>query len=527
MTALNDGERERPDWTTECAERATAMPDEPTAPQRMRRRFLPTRPLSHRFVAVVIAIGGVQLMATMDGMIAVYALPMIQNDLGLSNAVRSWVITGYVLTYAGLILLGGRVGDTIGRKRTFVVGVAVFTIASLMCGIAWGGGALVLARLLQGAAAAIVAPTCLALVATEFPKGPSRNAAMAVLGAMGSLGAVMGMVVGPALTEVSWRLVFLVNVPIGLLVLCLALTALRETQKERMKLDATGAVLATLACTAAVFCFSIGPEQGWLAATTIASGAVALGAFVAFAVVERTAENPVVPFSLFFDRNRLATFVAIFLTGGVLFTLTLLISLYVQSIMGYGPLRAGIGFIPFAIATAIGASVSSRLVSWFPPRVVVIAGTILVLGAVLYGSTFHRGIPYFPNLVLPLVVGGIGVGVINLPLALSLIASVGVDRIGPTSAIALMVQGLGGPLVLVVVQVVITLRTLHLGGTTGPVKSMNATQLHALDQGLTYGMQWLAGMVLLLGAAALFIGYTAQQAGRAQQVKKAFDAGQL
>ena len=136
---------------------------------------------------------------------------------------------------------------------------------------------------------------------------------------------------------------------------------------------------------------------------------------------------------------------------------------------------------------------ASRLVSWFPPRVVVIAGGILLLGAMLYGSTLNRGIPYFPNMVMLIVVGAIGLGMINVPLGLSLIASVGVDRIGPTSAIALMLSGLGGPVVLAVIQAAITSRTLHLGGTSGPVKFMNAAQLHALDQGYTYGLLWLAG----------------------------------
>jgi EmrB/QacA subfamily drug resistance transporter len=502
------------------------MPVEPTTPHHTRRYF-PTGLPPRRFVAVVIAIGGMQLMAAMDGPVAVFALPKIQNELGLSDAARSWVITAYVLTFGGLMLLGGRLGDTIGRKRTFIVGVALFTIASAMCGIAWDGGALVLARLLHGVAAAIITPTCMALVATTFPKGPLRNAAAAVFGAMGGVGAVLGLVVGGALTEVSWRLAFLVNVPIGLAVIYLARTTLRETQKERMKLDATGAVLATLFCSAAVFGFSMGPAKGWLSATTVGSGVVALAAFVAFAVVERTAENPIVPFSLFFDRNRLATFAALFLAGGVGFTLAVLIALYVQTIMGYSPLRAAIGFIPFAIAMVIGMGASSRLVSWFPPRVVVIAGSILMLGAMLYGSTLNRGIPYFPNLVLPIVVGAIGLGMINVPLTLSLIASVGVDRIGPASAIAVMLQSLGGPLVLAVIQAAITSRTLHLGGINGPVKFMNAAQLHALNHGYTYGLLWLAGVVILLGAVALFIDYTAQQVAHAQEVKQAIDAREL
>jgi hypothetical protein len=248
---------------------------------------------------------------------------------------------------------------------------------------------------------------------------------------------------------------------------------------------------------------------------------------VAFAVVERTAENPIVPFSLFFDRNRLATFAAMYLAGGVGFTLPVLVALYVQNIMGYSPLRAGVGFIPFAIAMTIGMAASSRLVSWFSPRVVVIAGSFLLLGAMLYGSTLNRGIPYFPNLVLPITVGAIGLGMISVPLTLSLIASVGSDRIGPTSAIAVMLQNLGGPVVLAFIQVVITSRTLHLGGTSGPVKFMNAAQLDALHHGFTYGLLWLAWVVILLGGVALLIGYTAQQVAQAQEVKKAIDAAEL
>jgi EmrB/QacA subfamily drug resistance transporter len=502
------------------------MPVEPTTPSRTGRPFS-TRLPPRWFIAAVTAIGGMQLMATMDGMIAVVALPKIQNDLGMSDAARSWVIIGYVLTFGGLVLLGGRLGDTVGRKRAFIAGVALFTIVSGICGIAWDGAVLVLARLLQGVAAAIIAPTGMALVATTFAKGPLRNAAMGVLGAIGGLSSVLGLVLGGALTEVSWRLVFLVNVPIGLVVLYLAHRALRETQKERIKLDAAGAGLATLIFTAAVLGVSMGPERGWLSLATIGSGVVAVAALVAFVVVERRAENPVLPFSLFSDRNRLAMFTAIFLAGGVMFALTLLIGVYVQDIMGYSTLRAGLSFIPFAVAVGVGAGASSRLVISFPPRVVVIVGGVVVLGAVLYASMLHRGVPYFPNLVLPLIVAGIGIGVMNVPLALSLIASVDLDRIGPISAVSLTLSRLGGPVVLAVVQAAITARTLHLGGITGPVKSMNAAQLHALDRGYTYGLLWLAGVTIVVCGVALLIGYSAQQVAHAAEVKKAFDAGEL
>jgi EmrB/QacA subfamily drug resistance transporter len=511
MTALNDAER---DAARDASNRA--LPVHVGQSTVERTSWYPAWLPSRRFLAAVIAIGGMQLLATMDSTVAIVALPKIQDELNLSDAGRSWVITAYVLTFGGLMLLGGRLGDTIGRKRTFIVGVALFTIASILCGVAWDETTLVIARLLQGVGSAIASPTGLALIATTFPKGPARNAATAVFAAMTGVGSVMGLVVGGALTEVSWRWAFLVNVPIGILMIYLARTTLRETHRERMKLDAAGAILATLACTAAVFAFSMGPEKGWSSSLTLGFGLAAIAFFIAFLYAERTAINPVVPFSLFRDRNRVATFAAVFLAGGVMFTLTVLIGLYVQDIMGYSALRAGIGFI-----------LSSALASRFPPRVLVIAGGVLVLAAMIYGSTLHGDIPYFPNLVLPITIGGFGIGMIVVPLMVSAIAGVGFDEIGPVSAIALMLQNLGGPVVLAIIQAVITSRTLYLGGTTGPVKNMAPAQLHALDQGYTYGLLWVAAVAVIVGVVALFIGYTAAQVAHAQEVKDAIDAGDL
>jgi EmrB/QacA subfamily drug resistance transporter len=529
MTALNDAERAAARAHGNGAADASnrALHAHVGQPANERTSWYPAWLPSHRFLAAVVAIGGMQLLATMDSTVAIVALPKIQDELDLSDAGRSWVITAYVLTFGGLMLLGGRLGDTIGRKRTFIVGVALFTIASILCGVAWDETTLVVARLLQGVGSAIASPTGLALIATTFPKGPARNAATAVFAAMTGVGSVMGLVVGGALTEVSWRWAFLVNVPIGLVMIYLARTTLRETNRERMKLDAAGAILATLACTAAVFAFSMGPEKGWMSTVTVGSGLAALVFFVVFLNVERTAINPVVPFSLFRDRNRVATFVAVFLAGGVMFTLTVLIGLYVQDIMDYSALRAGIGFIPFVVALGIGLGLSSYLVSIFPPRLLVIAGGVLVLAAMLYGSTLDAGIPYFPNLVLPITIGGFGIGMIVVPLTVSAIAGVGFDEIGPVSAIALMLQNLGGPVVLAIIQAVITSRTLYLGGTTGPVKNMDAAQHHALDQGYTYGLLWVAAVAVIVGVVALFIGYTANQVAHAQEVKDAIDAGEL
>src|SRR6195952_5712088 len=203
MTALNDAERAVQRWTTEPSKRAVHMPEtqpEKTAestPTKTSTTWMPTR----RFFTAVIAIAGMQLMATMDSTIPIVALPKIQNELSLSDAGRSWVITAYVLTFGGLMLLGGRLGDTIGRKRTFIVGVSLFTIASILCGIAWSEPTLVTARLLQGVGSAIASPTGLALIATTFPKGPARNSATAVFAAMTGIGSVMGLVVGRGPTE--------------------------------------------------------------------------------------------------------------------------------------------------------------------------------------------------------------------------------------------------------------------------------------------------------------------------------------
>lgn len=520
MTALNDAERA-------AAAAGDNAPINIGQSAEERAGWYPSWLPSRRFLAAVIAIGGMQLLATMDSTVAIVALPQIQDELGLSDAGRSWVITAYVLTFGGLMLLGGRLGDTIGRKRTFIVGVALFTIASILCGIAWNEATLVTARLLQGVGSAIASPTGLALIATTFPKGPARNAATAVFAAMTGVGSVMGLVVGGALTEVSWRWAFLVNVPVGLVMIYLARTTLTETFKERMKLDAAGAILATLACTAAVFGFSMGPEKGWTSALTLGSCLAAFVLFAAFLFVERTAVNPVVPFSLFRERNRVATFASVFLAGGVMFTLTVLIGLYVQDIMGYSALKAGIGFIPFVIALGIGLGVSTHLVSVLAPRLLVLIGGVAVLAAMIYGSTLNGDIPYFPNLVLPITVGGFGIGMIVVPLMVSAIAGVGLDEIGPVSAIALMLQNLGGPVVLAIIQAVITSRTLYLGGTTGPVKNMTDAQLHALDQGYTYGLLWVAGVAVVVGVVALFITYTASEVAHAQEVKDALDAGEL
>jgi EmrB/QacA subfamily drug resistance transporter len=475
----------------------------------------------------IIALTGMQLMSTLDGTIVIVALPRMQADLDLSDVTKSWVITAYVLTFGGLLLLGGRVGDAIGHKRAFLSGVGVFTIASLVCGLATDGVTLIVARAVQGTGAAVAAPTGLALIATTYAVGNARNRAMAVSAAMQGIGSVLGLVLGGALTVISWRLAFLINVPIGIVIITIAVYRISETQHERLKLDITGALLATLGCAAAVLVFTQGPPRGWIDPWVFGAAVAAAVFFIAFLLVERTAQNPLVPFSVFDNRNRVMTFVSLFLAGGVMLTLTVMIGLLVQDVLGYSALKAGISFIPFAVAFALGSALAARLAPRVKPRWLIIGGGLFVLVAMLYGSTLTRHIPYFPDLFIAVVVGGFGIGMIAVILPLCAVAEVGPLEIGPVSAITLMVYNLGGPVVLVVIQAVQTSRTLYLGGTTGPVKNMTPAQLDALGYGYTYSLLWVAGIAVIVGIAAFWIGFSARQIAAAQHTREAVEAGEL
>ena len=486
------------------------------------RRTQRSRPLASSVIGVaIVAITGMQLMSTLDGTIVVVALPRMQAELGLSDAAKSWVITAYVLTFGGLLLLGGRVGDAVGHKRAFIAGVGVFTVASLVCGVAFDPVMLIAARAVQGIGAAIAAPTGLALIASTYAVGRARNQAMAVSAAMMGIGSVLGLVLGGAFTVISWRLAFLINVPIGIVIIAIAHTRLRETHRERLRLDVAGAVLATLACSTAVLIFTQGPPLGWISPWIFGAAAATVLLLGAFLVVERTAENPLVPLSLFTHRNRVMTFVSLFLAGGVLLTLTVMVALYVQVVLGYSALHAGISFLPFAIALGLGNVAAARVAPLITPRWLIIGGGSFVLGAMLYGSTLDRTIPYFPDLFVPIVVAGFGIGVISVILPLCALADVGPREIGPVSAITLMVQNLGGPLVLVVIQAVQVSRTLYLAKTTPPGHTLT------VDHGYTYSLLWVAAVAVLVGISAFWIGFSAREIATAQHTREAVEAGKL
>ncbi len=474
------------------------------------------------FGLAIIVLSGMQLMMVLDGTVASLALAKIQEDLGLSDSGRNWVITSYALTYGGLMLLGGRLGDAFGRKRIFIGGVALFTIASLLCGLAVNEATLVAARALQGVGAAIASPTALALVATTFAPGPVRNQAIAIFAAMTGVGSVTGLIIGGALTEVSWRWIFLINVPIGLVILLLAFGALAETGGERLKLDVPGAVLATLGCTGVVYGFTEGPEMGWGSWPVLVGligGLVLLGVFL---VVERRAENPLLPFSLFRDRSRVATFIAIALVGMVMFSLAPFVALFVQDILGYTPLRAGMAFVPFAFGLGAAAFVASKLAVKVQARWLVVAGTILTTAGLLYGSTLDSSATYGGNLFMLVVAVGFGVGLAVVPLPLCAIAGVGPHEIGPLAAIAQVAQTLFGPVGLAIVGAMATSKTLSLGGVSGIAAArMTPEQLSALSEGYTFALLGCAILAALAAVAALFVRFTPEQVAQAQAAEKA------
>lgn len=468
----------------------------------------------------IVVLSALQLMVVLDGTVVNLALARLQGDLGLSDSGRTWVVTSYALAFGGLMLLGGRLGDTFGRKRMFMAGVAVFTLASLIAGLATTDVTLIAARVLQGAGAAVASPTAFALVATTFAPGPVRNQAFAIFAMMTGLGSVSGLLLGGALTEISWRWIFLVNLPIGLLILYMARTALPESQGPRRSLDVPGAMLTTAGCTAVVYGLQHGAETGWESNSVLFALILGVVLLVTFLFVERTAENPLLPFSLFRERDRVATFVAIMIAGAITMCMAVFIALFVQDVLLFSPLQAGLSFVPFAFALGISAQIASKLAIRIQPRWLIATGGLMVAAGLAYASTMDNSSVYFPDLLIPIVVVGSGIGMSVVPLTLCAVAGVRSSEIGPLTAIALVAQTLGGALGLGAVGALATARTLSLGGVTGPASAMNESQLEALGSGYMFALLLSALLAVALAViVAVWMRFTPEQVaqGRAAQ----------
>ncbi|EPD69896.1 drug:H+ antiporter-2 (14 Spanner) (DHA2) family drug resistance MFS transporter [Corynebacterium pyruviciproducens ATCC BAA-1742] len=393
----------------------------------------------------LIVLCALQLMVVLDGTVVNLALARIQQDLGLTDELRSWVVTAYALAYGGLLLLGGRIGDVFGRKKVFLLGVGLFTLASLACGVTTSAELLLAARVVQGLGAAIASPTAMALLVVTFAPGKARNQAFSVFAMMTGLGSVLGLVIGGALTQASWRWIFLINVPIGVLILLLGTRHLRHVgETAKMSLDVRGAVLATGASTLLVF----GLTAGGSGASPLIVAALILGVIVlvAFFLSQRNATHPVLPLSMFANRSRAAVFVCLLLVGALMMAMTVQVALFVQEVLQYTPLQAGLAFIPFAFALGAGSALAGKVAETVAPRYIAAVGGAILIGGFVYGSTLDTSASYWPDLLIPILIIGAGIGIVLIPLTLSVVAGVTPDEVGPLTATSLVCQTLGGPL---------------------------------------------------------------------------------
>ncbi|MFI6867058.1 MFS transporter [Nocardia sp. NPDC050406] len=472
------------------------------------------------FGLAILVLSGLQLMVVLDGTVMILALPRLQEEMGLSSSGSAWTVTAYGLPFAGLMLLGGRLGDSFGRKRMLIYGVALFTLASALCGMATNEAMLIAARALQGTGAAIAAPTAFALVASTFAPGPARNQAIAIFGSMVGIGSVGGLVIGGALTELDWRWIFWINVPIGILIVIGAIYQLRDTEHHRITLDVRGAILGTAAVAAIVFGATEGPVWGWT--SPIILGAL-IGGFVlllVFVFAERTVRNPLLPWSLFDSRDRVISFVAIFLASGVLGATTFFVAQFLQNVLGYSPLVAGLGSIPFTLGAGVGTAVASKAAMLVPPRWLLFGAAILLAAGLLYGSTLDQSAEYFPTLLILLSVVGFAVGMSIVILPLCVLVGVDMANIGPLSAIGQMFMNMGTPVAVGLLSPVAASRTLSLGGHTGKAAEMNSVEIAALGSGYTLVLFVCAIGTAIMGLLALTLRYTPAQLAQAQHTQE-------
>nr|WP_083905532.1 MFS transporter [Nocardia transvalensis] len=461
-------------------------------------------------------------MVILDGSVVILALPRLQepDQMALSSAGSAWTVTAYGLTFAGLMLLGGRLGDLFGRKRMLIIGVSLFTLASLACGLAQNEAMLIIARAIQGAGAAVAAPSAMALVASTYAPGPVRNRAIAIFGSMAAVGSVGGLVIGGALTQLNWRLIFLINVPIGALILLGALYRLRDTTPERLTLDVQGSILGTAACAAIVFGATEGPEMGWSSPWILGALIAGVVLLILFVLAERYAENPVLPLALFRNRDRVATFIALLLGSGVLAAMTYFVAQFLQNIVGYSPLVAGLASIPFTLAAGVGTAVATKAALKVRPRWILVTAAVFLAVAGVYGSTLDGSVEYLPTLLILLLLAGVGVGLVIVVAPLCLLVGVPVSEVGPLSAIGQMTFNLGTPLAIGVLTPIAASRTLALGGRTGKAADMSAAEISALSSGYTLVLLLCGVGAIAVGLIALTLRYTPQQLAQAQHAQE-------
>ncbi|MFE1552470.1 MFS transporter [Streptomyces sp. NPDC058718] len=421
-------------------------------------------------------IAACQLMVVLDATIVNIALPHIQDALSFSTTDLSWVLSAYTLTFGGLLLLGGRAGDILGRRRVFMAGILVFTLASLLGGFAQEPWQLLAARALQGVGGAIASPTSLALITTTFPEGPERNRAFGVFAAVSAGGGAIGLLAGGMLTEwLDWRWVLFVNVPIGLLIAFLAPRYIEESERHPGRFDIAGAMTSTLGMAALVYGFIRASEKGWKDSLTVGSFVAAAILLVAFGLVESRAKEPITPLRMFAERNRSGTYIIMLSLSAAMFGMFFFIVLWVQDVLGYSPIQSGLAFLPVTVAIVTGAGLAQRLLPVLGPKPFMVSGSAIT-GIGLFWLTFITSDSSYAGAVLgPMALFGFGMGLNFVTLTLTAVSGVAQHEAGAASGLLNATQQVGGSLGLSILVTVFGTASREEGEKQAPGFLANAT----------------------------------------------------
>ncbi|MGN9913980.1 MFS transporter [Phytohabitans sp. LJ34] len=405
------------------------------------------------------------LMIILDGTIVLTAVPSMKQDLRLSTGGVQWVITAYALTFGGLMLFGGRLADLLGRRRVFMVGMVLFVAASLLCGLAWSGGVLVGARALQGMAAAVLAPSALAIVMTTFPEGPERNTALGVWGGLGGIGATAGLLVGGSVTSgLGWEWIFFINVPVGLVALALSPVLLRESSDRRRPraYDPGGAFTITAALTLVVYAVVKAPSTGWTDLRTIGMLFTAAALAALFVLIESRSAAPLLPLRIFRSRTVVGGNVAIFAVGmavdGALFILTL----YAQQVLGYSAVQFGLMTAVMTGMAIVGALTGQAVVTRIGLRPVMLAGMLLVGGGCLLLTQISAEGSYVDDLLAAMLVFGPGLGAAFVAAQIAALTGVHEQESGLASGLVDTAFNIGAALGIAIASTVAVSRTEEL-----------------------------------------------------------------
>jgi EmrB/QacA subfamily drug resistance transporter len=426
-----------------------------------------------RGLALAIVLGA-QLMIILDMTVVNIALPSIARGLHFSPAGLSWVLNAYTLTFGGLLLLGGRAGDILGRRRVFAAGIVLFTAASLAGGLAQSAGWLLAARAAQGAGAAIASPAVLAMITASFADGRERARALGIYTAVVMGGGSLGLVLGGVITEwVSWRWVLFINVPIGVLVAIAAPMFLPETARQPGHFDAAGALTSTAGMVSLVYGIIRAAADGWGNPVTLAALTAAAVLLAAFVWRESRAQQPITPLRLFADRRRAGSYLTRLLIVAGMFGMFFFLTQFVQEILGFSPLRAGISFLPMTAALFGVSRLAPRLVSRYHPGTLMVTGMLPVVAGMTWLSRIAPGTGYLAGVLGPMVLIGAGMGVVFVPLTMASLSGVRPEDSGAASSMVNVMQQVGGSLGLAVLVTAASGAIGHAAGRVAVVHGMS------------------------------------------------------